>query len=92
MFSFLKFRPNLKVTIDSEQPTPTTAEIQYPPNTIISLLHQFVLFDISSFPEPVGSVRPKINIHDKFMVMEVSSHDTFAMLCPGQSYPIPVFR
>lgn len=50
----------------------------------------YILF--SPFLEPVGSVRPKVNVNDKLNTKEVGAGETFAILCPGQSYPIPVFR
>ncbi|XP_055906138.1 cell adhesion molecule Dscam2 isoform X24 [Eupeodes corollae] len=42
--------------------------------------------------EPVGSVAPKINLLEKFRNMEVQAGENYAMLCPGQAYPVPVVR
>jgi len=42
--------------------------------------------------EPVGSVKPKINVQDKLQTREISRGIGFALLCPAQSYPIPAHR
>ncbi|KRF79710.1 dscam, isoform U [Drosophila virilis] len=42
--------------------------------------------------EPVGSVKPKINVQDKLQTREIAEQAGFALLCPAQSYPMPAFR
>ncbi|XP_049309247.1 Down syndrome cell adhesion molecule-like protein Dscam2 isoform X41 [Bactrocera dorsalis] len=42
--------------------------------------------------EPVGSVKPKINVQDKLQTREIASGVGFALLCPAQSYPTPAHR
>lgn len=42
--------------------------------------------------EPVGSVKPKINVQDKLQTREISQGIGIALLCPAQSYPIPAHR
>ncbi|KAM8712136.1 hypothetical protein ACLKA7_012631 [Drosophila subpalustris] len=43
------------------------------------------------FVEPVGSVKPKINVQDKLQTREIGQNVGFALLCPAQSYPMPAF-
>uniref|UniRef100_A0A1B0AGE7 Uncharacterized protein n=1 Tax=Glossina pallidipes TaxID=7398 RepID=A0A1B0AGE7_GLOPL len=42
--------------------------------------------------KPVSSVKPKINVQDKLQTREISALSDFALLCPSQSYPTPVYR
>ncbi|XP_034653904.1 Down syndrome cell adhesion molecule-like protein Dscam2 isoform X19 [Drosophila subobscura] len=42
--------------------------------------------------EPVGSVRPKVNAQDKHQFIDEELSRGFAMLCPAQSYPMPLSR
>lgn len=42
--------------------------------------------------EPVGSVKPKINVQDKLQTREMAQGAGFALLCPAQSYPMPAYR
>ncbi|XP_037024225.1 Down syndrome cell adhesion molecule-like protein Dscam2 isoform X28 [Bradysia coprophila] len=42
--------------------------------------------------EPIGSVAPKVGIADEISNARSASHDTISLLCPAQSYPVPVFR
>ncbi|XP_034142419.1 Down syndrome cell adhesion molecule-like protein Dscam2 isoform X23 [Drosophila guanche] len=42
--------------------------------------------------EPVGSVKPKINIQDKLQTREMAEGVSLALLCPAQSYPMPSHR
>lgn len=42
--------------------------------------------------EPVGSVKPKINVQDKLQTREIAQNAGFALLCPAQSYPMPAYR
>ncbi|CAD7012106.1 unnamed protein product [Ceratitis capitata] len=44
-----------------------------------------------SLAEPVGSVKPKINVQDKLQTREIQSGVGFALLCPAQSYPTPAY-
>lgn len=41
--------------------------------------------------EPVGSVAPKIS-GGRLQELIVQANTSFAMLCPAQSFPVPVFR
>lgn len=41
--------------------------------------------------EPVGSVRPKISGED-FKKTKVHINDSIALLCPAQSFPVPIYR
>lgn len=49
-------------------------------------MHQYI------FPEPVGSVAPKVNKNDEFSHDRVSENHTVALKCPAQSYPVPIYR
>lgn len=40
--------------------------------------------------EPVGSVGPKVT--SSIELTSVGASDTVSLLCPAQSYPVPVFR
>ncbi|CAD7012105.1 unnamed protein product [Ceratitis capitata] len=43
--------------------------------------------------KPLGAVPPKIlNIHDKFLLMQVKLAQSFSMQCPGQAFPVPIVR
>lgn len=42
--------------------------------------------------EPVGSVSPKINVGDEFKITKIRNGSSTNILCPAQSYPVPVFR
>ncbi|KAG4065278.1 hypothetical protein HA402_012720, partial [Bradysia odoriphaga] len=42
--------------------------------------------------EPIGSVAPKVGIADEISNARSASHETISLLCPAQSYPVPVFR
>lgn len=44
------------------------------------------------FSEPVGSVSPKVNSVNKFDSIFVESNHSATLICPAQSYPVPVFR
>uniref|UniRef100_A0A1B0GLK3 Ig-like domain-containing protein n=1 Tax=Lutzomyia longipalpis TaxID=7200 RepID=A0A1B0GLK3_LUTLO len=53
--------------------------------------HNLILFRLF---EPVGSVRPKVNMGDKFgfAVVNAEIGTGLNLMCPAQSFPIPVFR
>nr|XP_036670164.1 Down syndrome cell adhesion molecule-like protein Dscam2 isoform X24 [Drosophila suzukii] len=42
--------------------------------------------------EPVGSVAPKVDIKDEINYARVALDHSLAIVCPAQSYPVPVFR
>lgn len=44
-----------------------------------------------SFVEPVGQLKPRIAIKS-IEINEVPLGDTFVGHCPGQGYPVPVYR
>lgn len=43
------------------------------------------------FEEPVGHVKPRVS-SKTIEIKEVRVNDTFVGLCPGQAYPVPVYR
>lgn len=45
-----------------------------------------------NFTEPVGSVAPKVDTRDEFTFTRAQLHADKALICPAQSYPMPVFR
>lgn len=42
--------------------------------------------------EPIGSVPPKVSIDDEFKNARVHLGESLSLKCPGQAYPIPVYR
>lgn len=44
------------------------------------------------FPEPMGSVGPRVNKKDSFDFDTIAVGKSIAVLCPAQSYPVPIFR
>lgn len=42
--------------------------------------------------EPIGTVKPNVNIGDKTNIANIRYHHKISLLCPVQSYPIPAFR
>uniref|UniRef100_A0A1B0AGE9 Uncharacterized protein n=1 Tax=Glossina pallidipes TaxID=7398 RepID=A0A1B0AGE9_GLOPL len=42
--------------------------------------------------EPMGSVAPKINANDELTMVRSRLQQNVTLLCPAQSYPVPVFR
>lgn len=59
---------------------------------IQSLLSFCLFIQQTSILEPIGSVSPKINIGDRYSVIEGDNGKNLNLLCPAQSYPTPVFR
>ena len=45
-----------------------------------------------SFPEPMGSVSPKISTGEDFKHIKGKSNHSLSLLCPAQAYPTPYFR
>lgn len=43
------------------------------------------------YPEPVGSVSPKVNIGDG-LIFRKDIGQTLDLLCPAQAFPVPVIR
>lgn len=43
-------------------------------------------------PEPIGSVRPKVNMESELSSVRVYLSENFSLKCPAQSYPIPTYR
>lgn len=44
------------------------------------------------FTEPVGSVKPNVNIGDKTNLATVKLTESISLLCPAQAFPMPAFR
>lgn len=44
-----------------------------------------------SFAEPLGHVKPKVAIKS-IELTEVTQEGTYVGHCPGQAYPVPVYR
>lgn len=44
------------------------------------------------FSEPVASVGPKINAYDELTKVRGRNATDVTLLCPAQSYPVPLFR
>lgn len=44
------------------------------------------------FLEPVGSVAPKLTSGDDSRTVRIRMRHNTTLMCPAQSYPIPVFR
>lgn len=42
--------------------------------------------------EPMGSVAPKVDTRDEFTYARVRLNEDKALICPAQSYPVPIFR
>ncbi|XP_030242125.1 Down syndrome cell adhesion molecule-like protein Dscam2 isoform X24 [Drosophila navojoa] len=42
--------------------------------------------------EPVGSVAPKVDIKDEINYARAALNHSLAIVCPAQSYPVPMFR
>lgn len=42
--------------------------------------------------EPVGSVMPKFPTGESGRSYTSNSHSSLTLLCPAQSYPVPVYR
>ncbi|XP_055593987.1 cell adhesion molecule Dscam2 isoform X35 [Uranotaenia lowii] len=42
--------------------------------------------------EPLASIAPRLTSGDKSRNLEVRSHENITLLCPAQSFPVPVFR
>lgn len=42
--------------------------------------------------EPVGTVSPKVNVIDQYNNFRGMVNHSLTILCPAQSYPVPVFR
>ena len=43
--------------------------------------------------EPLALVPPKItSFNDKFQALQVKMSEEYAMICPGQAYPVPIVR
>lgn len=57
-------------------------------NVCINFLFVFIL----KILEPVASVGPKVEIKDKAGIFLGRSEHSLALLCPAQSYPVPVYR
>jgi len=51
-----------------------------------------VLRNSALFPEPVGSVAPKVNKNDEFSHDRIAIGGMVALRCPAQSFPVPVYR
>lgn len=49
-------------------------------------------FGASNISEPVGSVAPKVEIKDKVGIFLGKLSESLALLCPAQSYPVPLYR
>lgn len=70
-------------------------------NKILTISRQFsktfvalfkILYTIQIFLEPMGSVAPKVDTRDEFTYARVRLDQDKALICPAQSYPVPVFR
>lgn len=48
--------------------------------------------DYNLFTEPMGSVAPKVDIKDEVTNARVDLEQSVALLCPVQSYPVPIYR
>lgn len=46
----------------------------------------------SLYTEPVGAKSPKFSTNDKSSLFFYSSGEAFALLCPAQGFPVPMFR
>lgn len=58
-------------------------------------MHFIILIDFilsSKTKEPIGTVKPNVNIGDKTNIANIRYHHKISLLCPVQSYPIPAFR
>lgn len=44
------------------------------------------------FTEPVGAKAPTTPVDHKFMKIERRINHSLSLLCPAQSFPVPVFR
>lgn len=44
------------------------------------------------FAEPVGSVAPKVDVKDRITWLDKPMGQALSLLCPAQSYPMPVYR
>lgn len=42
--------------------------------------------------EPVGSVSPKVTSADDTKRVRINLNGCIALMCPAQSFPVPVFR
>lgn len=48
--------------------------------------------NIKLLSEPVGSVKPNVNIGDRANIATVGVHHEISLLCPAQAFPMPAFR
>lgn len=59
----------------------------------VEIYRKFLKLKLSQFSiEPIGSVSPKINTHDRFSLLDARIGSNINLLCPAQAYPTPVFR
>lgn len=56
--------------------------------SILSFHKFYILFNI----EPVGSVKPNVNIGDKTNIANIRIHHQINLLCPAQAFPVPAYR
>lgn len=47
---------------------------------------------ILTLSEPIGSVPPKVSMDDELKSARVLVGNSLSLKCPGQAYPIPVYR
>lgn len=57
----------------------------------INHLYKFSL-QFHTITEPVGSVAPKVDIKDEINYARAEVAHSFALICPAQSYPVPIYR
>lgn len=55
-------------------------------------LHNFNVCHYTIQLEPVGSVSPRLTSGDKIRTVDTNLGQSFTMLCPAQSYPVPSSR
>lgn len=56
---------------------------------VVSL--NFELTELKSFSEPIGFVKPQVS--SKIIEFkDVGAGSVFVGICPGQAFPVPVFR
>jgi len=49
-------------------------------------------FPFPFFPEPVGSIGPRLTSGDESRILRVYLAASATLLCPAQAYPVPFFR
>lgn len=54
---------------------------------LVYIMNNFMI----TYPEPVGSVSPKVNIGDG-LIFRKDIGQTLDLLCPAQAFPVPVIR